>query len=190
MINDNLPERRRELVDTAARLFREQGYDRTTVRDLAEAVGLQSGSLFHHFSSKEAILLAVMQRAAVGSTEQMRRAADSSPDPVQCLRALIRAELQALHGENRDAMAVLFFQWQALSADKQAEILAYRERYEAAWLEVLGKLEASARIRTEAALLRRLLVGSIGWTIYWFRADGPLSLEQLAEAILATVLVP
>ena len=52
--------RRNELILTAARLFREQGYERTTVRELAGAVGLQSGSLFHHFRNKEEILLAVM----------------------------------------------------------------------------------------------------------------------------------
>ena len=52
--------RRAEVILTAARLFRKHGYERTTVRELARAVGLQSGSLFHHFRSKEEILVAVM----------------------------------------------------------------------------------------------------------------------------------
>ena len=66
--------RRMELVRAAARLFRDRGYERTTVRDIGNAVGLQSGSLFYHFRTKEEILVAVMALGISNTTEQLAAA--------------------------------------------------------------------------------------------------------------------
>ena len=84
---------RGRLLREAARLFRDKGYERTTVRDLAAAVGIQSGSLFHHFRSKEEILKAVMVETIRLNTAMMRAAVDAQPDLHSKLKALIRAEL-------------------------------------------------------------------------------------------------
>ncbi|WP_276206930.1 TetR/AcrR family transcriptional regulator [Oceanicoccus sagamiensis] len=62
------------LLSGAAHLFREKGYERTTVRDIANEIGIQSGSLFHHYKSKEEILKAVMTDAVIYNTEKMRAA--------------------------------------------------------------------------------------------------------------------
>src|SRR5690606_3291066 len=90
---------RGKLLSAAARLFREQGYDRTTVRDIAAAVGIQSGSIFHHFASKEDILFAVTMEVIRFNTERMRLATEGVADPEQRLRGLIRAELQSIVGD-------------------------------------------------------------------------------------------
>ncbi|MCG9058462.1 TetR/AcrR family transcriptional regulator, partial [Laribacter hongkongensis] len=66
--------RKAELVRVAARLFRDHGYERTTVRDIGNAVGLQSGSLFYHFRTKEEILVAVMALGITDTTEQLASA--------------------------------------------------------------------------------------------------------------------
>src|SRR5690606_35866151 len=94
---------RGKLLSAAARLFREQGYDRTTVRDIAAAVGIQSGSIFHHFASKEDILFAVTMEVIRFNTERMRLATEGVADPEQRLRGLIRAELQSIVGDTREA---------------------------------------------------------------------------------------
>ena len=64
--------RRAELIAAASRLFKEQGYERTTVRDLAQAVGMQSGSLFYHFRTKEEMLVAVMASRLAGEAQPAR----------------------------------------------------------------------------------------------------------------------
>lgn len=83
LISDNLVSdpngARGRLLKEAARLFRDKGYERTTVRDLAAAVGIQSGSLFHHFRTKEEILKAVMVETIRLNTALMQAAVDAAP---------------------------------------------------------------------------------------------------------------
>lgn len=181
-------DRRQVLVREAARLFHHKGYDRTTVRDLADAVGILSGSLFHHFRSKEDILQAVMLEASRINTEKIRAAAEAAVPTRERLFRLIRAELEALHGETRDAMSVLFFQWRALSEDKQQPVLRLRADYESCWLKVLAAAHAEGLTALDAELQRRLLTGSIGWTIYWYQPDGRLGLDDLADGILRSIV--
>ena len=123
---------RGRLLATAARLFREKGYERTTVRDLAAAVGIQSGSIFHHFRSKEEILKAVMTDTIHLITHRMRAAVQAGATPLARLRSLIRCELESVHGETGEAMAVLVYEWRSLSPESQEQILKLRAIYEAA----------------------------------------------------------
>ena len=119
-----------KLLSQAARLFREKGYERTTVRDLAAAVGIQSGSIFHHFKSKEAILKAVMEEVIVYNTHRMREELAKADSPRDEVLALIRCELEAINGVTGDAMSVLVYEWRSLNADNQQYILKLRDVYE------------------------------------------------------------
>jgi len=97
---------RGRLLTEAARLFREKGYERTTVRDLAAAVGIQSGSLFHHFRTKEEILKAVMVETIRLNTALMQAALEAADTNREKLRGLVRAELESINGQTGEAMAV------------------------------------------------------------------------------------
>jgi TetR/AcrR family transcriptional regulator, cholesterol catabolism regulator len=181
---------RGKLLSAAARLFREQGYDRTTVRDIAAAVGIQSGSIFHHFSSKEEILFAVTMEVIRFNTERMRQAVASATDPQEQLRGLIRVELQTIVGDTREAMIVLVRDWRCLSADKQKAALAVRAEYEGYWMQVLGVLQAQGRLSTDAMVMRRLINGMTSWTSNWFDESGQLDLDGLADVILRRSVDP
>ena len=173
---------RGKLLDKAARLFREKGYERTTVRDIAAAVGIQSGSIFHHFSSKEDILKAVMVEALVYFTEKLRDAIDTAQQPDEKLLACIRSELQFTIGDDTIAvMSVLINEWRSLSSEHQEEILKYRAVYEAMWMDVLNGANKAGFFTGDAFVLRRLLAGAIHWTPTWFDPNGKLSLEELAQ---------
>src|SRR5690554_6041839 len=113
---------RGRLLREAARLFREKGYERTTVRDLAAAVGIQSGSLFHHFRTKEEILKAVMVETIRLNTALMQAAMSSADSNREKLRALVSAELESINGQTGEAMAVLVFEWRSLSEASRAEV--------------------------------------------------------------------
>ena len=114
---------RGRLLHEAAKLFRDKGYERTTVRDLAAAVGIQSGSLFHHFRTKEEILKAVMVETIRLNTALMQAAVDAASTHRDKLQALIRAELESINGQTGEAMAVLVFEWRSLSEESQAYVL-------------------------------------------------------------------
>jgi AcrR family transcriptional regulator len=176
---------RGRLLREAARLFRDKGYERTTVRDLAAAVGIQSGSLFHHFRTKEEILKAVMVETIRLNTALMQAAVDAAGAGHDKLRALVRAELESINGQTGEAMAVLVFEWRSLSETSQAEVLELRGIYEALWLDVLGALSADKVLLADPFVVRRMLTGALSWTVTWYRPDGGLSLDDLTTQVMA-----
>ena len=176
---------RGRLLREAARLFRDKGYERTTVRDLAAAIGIQSGSLFHHFRTKEEILKAVMVETILLNTALMRHAVAEAQAPVDRLRALVRCELESINGQTGEAMAVLVFEWRSLSVDAQSDILKLRDVYEKIWLDVLGELKQSGGVNADPFIVRRMLTEALSWTVTWYRQDGPITLDQLADQVMA-----
>jgi AcrR family transcriptional regulator len=179
---------RGKLLQVAAHLFRNKGYERTTVRDLAGAVGIQSGSIFHHFKSKDEILRAVMEETIRYNTALMQAALAEAGNVRERVLALIRCELQSIMGGSGEAMAVLVYEWRSLSAEGQAQVLALRDVYETIWLQVLGEAKAAGYIKGDVFITRRFLTGALSWTTTWFRAEGNLTLEQLTEEALLMVL--
>lgn len=179
---------RGKLLQVAAHLFRNKGYERTTVRDLASAVGIQSGSIFHHFKSKDEILRSVMEETVRYNTALMHAALAEADGVRERVLALIRCELQSIMGGSGEAMAVLVYEWRSLSAEGQAQVLALRDIYEALWLQVLGEAKDIGYIRGDVFITRRFLTGALSWTTTWFRAQGSMTLDQLAEEALVMVL--
>lgn len=180
--------RRMELVLAAATLFRDQGYERTTVRDLGHAVGLQSGSLFYHFRSKEDILVAVMALGITRTTEQLQAALAAADTVEQKLAALFHVHLHSLLGENQAALEVMLYEWRSLSPAARPDLIVLRDRYEALWQDTLDEAAASGLVKQDTRLLRRTLLGSLHWSVQWFDPAGELDIDQLAERMLALVL--
>ena len=177
---------RGRLLKEAARLCRDKGYERTTVRDLAAAVGIQSGSLFHHFRTKEEILKAVMVETIRLNTAIMQAAVDQADSLRDKLKALIRAELESINGQTGEAMAVLVYEWRSLSEQSQTEVLALRDHYEELWLSVLAALKRQGTLTAEPFIVRRMLTGALSWTVTWYRPErGGLSLDDLTEQVMA-----
>lgn len=190
LIADNLvsdPESARgRLLREAARLFRDKGYERTTVRDLAAAVGIQSGSLFHHFRTKEEILKAVMVETIRLNTAVMRAAVSAADTNREKLRALLSAELESINGQTGEAMAVLVYEWRSLSESSRKEVLKLRDIYESLWLEVLRALKDEGALVADPFVVRRMLTGALSWTVTWYRPErGGLTREGLTDQVIA-----
>jgi len=176
---------RGRLLKEAARLFRDKGYERTTVRDLASAVGIQSGSLFHHFRTKERILKAVMVETIRLNTALMEHATGLAGSDAERLRALVRCELDSINGQTGEAMAVLVYEWRSLSPEGRKDVLALRDVYERLWLDVLGRLAEQGRIHADPFVVRRMLTGALSWTVTWYRPGKGLGLEALTDQVMA-----
>lgn len=172
------------LLVAAARLFKNKGYERTTVRDLASEIGIQSGSLFHHYKSKEAILQAVMEETIALNMALMQDAIADVNNPRDKVLALIRCELQSILGDTGEAMSVLVYEWRSLKPDSQKHILALRDAYEQLWLDTLEEAREADMVHIEPFILRRFLTGALSWTTNWYKPDGEMTLEQLAEDAL------
>jgi AcrR family transcriptional regulator len=181
---------RGRLLAAAAHLFRSKGFERTTVRDLAQQVGIQSGSIFHHFKTKEEILRCVMEEVIHFNTGRMREGLEQSSDARAKLLALIESELMSINGDTGEAMAVLIFEWRCLKPESQAYILELRSHYERMWLDTLQQAKDEGLIAADRDLfiLRRFLAGAISWSHYWYNPDGEMDLNQLAEQALFLAL--
>src|SRR6218665_3055224 len=160
---------RGRVLRAAAHLFCTQGYERTTVRDLARVVGIQSGSLFHHFKTKQDILHAVMEEGIRYNLAGMEALVAEGRSPRDTLLGLIRAELESINGDTGDAMTVLVHEWKALEPDNQTRLLELRERYEKLWLDVLAELRVQGLVQHDPFVWRRLLFGGISWTRMWYQ---------------------
>jgi AcrR family transcriptional regulator len=178
------------LLQAAATLFKEKGYERTTVRDLGKAVGIQSGSLFHHFPNKEAILRAVMEETILLNTELMKAALSQSNSPEDKVLALIQCELESVLGETGAAMTVLVYEWRSLKDESQQHILKLRSIYEDLWISALSEAKEAGSVVIDPSVLRRLLTGALSWTVNWYRQDGDMTVDQLAQMTLSLAIKP
>ncbi|MBK6756600.1 MAG: TetR/AcrR family transcriptional regulator [Moraxellaceae bacterium] len=179
---------RGRVLRAAAHLFRVNGYEGTTVREIASMVGIQSGSLFHHFKSKEEILFTVMKEVIEYTSTKQNDAIAQVNSYQEKLKALIISELYAINGVTCDAMTVLVFEWSALSRSHQHDLLELRNAYESTWVGILKQLKDESGYVESPQVWRKLLVGAIAWTVTWFRKEGSMTLESLADRVLLMAL--
>jgi AcrR family transcriptional regulator len=196
--------RRQDLLAAAARLFRHQGFDATSTRDIAAAVGMHSGSPFYHFKSKSALLFAVVQEgmhaamarqaqalqpaAHQGKTPDLTDQSDQSdlPDPPSAqMRRLIRAHFDTLLGPGNDFIPVMLYESRALTAAQRSALAQLQDDYEAAWTPVLQALHASGELQAPVKVSRLLILGALNWAVQWYDRQKGLSLDELTEAAMA-----
>ena len=174
--------RRTEIVRLAARLFREQGFDGTTVRDIAAAVGMRSGSPFYHFASKEEILFAVMEeglRQGLARTESVLARHSGAR---QRFVALMRAHFGVILEDGSDFVPVMLYEWRRLPPVYRKRLIAVKDRYDALWQGVVDELAAAGLLRGDAKLARLLILGAVNFAATWFRRNGALSIDELARS--------
>jgi AcrR family transcriptional regulator len=173
--------RRGQLIRESARLFRERGYEATSVRDIAAATGLQSGSWVYHFKTKQDILAAVMEEGlqrALGRIEAIGR---EQLSPREHFRALLRAHLETILAPGQDFIPVLLYEWRSLEKKSRPRVVALQRRYEAVWDGVIAQLQDSGAWAQPTRIDRLLMFGALNWMAHWYRPGGPLDVAQLAE---------
>ncbi|HEY8023882.1 MAG TPA: TetR/AcrR family transcriptional regulator [Burkholderiaceae bacterium] len=180
--------RRADLVRVSARLFREKGFEGTTIRDIADAVGMRSGSPFYHFKSKQEILAAVMEEGLVAGLEATGGIMSLDLPPREKFLALVRSHLETVLGDGHDFIPVLLYDWRSLSPDLQAHIIELKDRYDLYWQQMLSELKKAGLIKDDGKVVRLLLLGAINYSVQWYRPGKGLSLDQLAEQTVAFFL--
>lgn len=181
--------RRVALVTTAARLFRRKGFDGTSTRDIAAAVGMHSGSPFYHFKSKGALLYAVMEEgmrsAMARQAAALEAAASSEPDAAALLCVLIRNHFDVLLGPGSDFIPVMLYESRSITARQRTLLARLQGDYESVWVPVLQALSDQDRLQAPVKLSRLLIFGALNWSAQWFDARKGASLDELADAAMA-----
>jgi len=179
---------RKNLIEKSAALFREQGYDNTTVRDIAAAAGVQAGSWFYHFKSKQDILVAVVEQGMTQSLADIEAISAQTMTPRAAFTRLVQVHLHTLLAPDHDFIAVLLYEWRSLDQPARARIIKLKDRYEAIWNEVIAGLHSSGDWAMPGEYDRLLMFGALNWTAQWFKPGAGGDIEELARQAVAFIL--
>jgi TetR/AcrR family transcriptional regulator, cholesterol catabolism regulator len=178
-----------EILEAALALFSEKGYEATSMRDLAEAVGIQPASLYAHIRGKEDLLMAIIEQAAAdfGAGAQAALADPTEPVAVR-LRRFLRTHIQLIT-ENLQAATVYLHEWKGLDRERQLKVLAQRDRYERQLVELLEEGVRSGELRPLDVHLTSTAVFSMAnWVYTWYSPEGTLAAEEIADRFFDLVV--
>jgi TetR/AcrR family transcriptional regulator, cholesterol catabolism regulator len=178
-----LQSRRAEICRTAAQIFRDRGYDATSVSDIARALGITKAGLYHYFDSKEALLFEITTYGLDRVRDDVIVPVRAVRDPEERLRQLvIRHARIATHG--RGAVAQLVDEVRALPPAARKQVEERMRSYFDLVRDALCQLRSAGRLRdVDPTVATFGIIGMILWLPRWFRQNGRLSQEQVANQI-------
>lgn len=181
LANPSGKRRRVDVVRAARRVFSQKGYHGASMRDLGEAVGLRSGSLYAHIASKSELLFEVLDDGADQFLAALAPIASSGASARERLRQAYRAHVEVVAGHIETA-TVFFHEWRFLEGERRAAILEKRDRYEAMWRRIVEDGIRRGEFRTVDPRLATIwLLSAANWMYQWYRRDGAASPEEVAD---------
>ncbi|TVL89537.1 TetR/AcrR family transcriptional regulator [Streptomyces sp. SAJ15] len=184
------PERRRELLDTAAEVFAAQGYNATTVRRIADEAGMLAGSLYYHFDSKESMLDEILSTFLNELWAGYDAVLAADLGPRETIEALVTESFREID-RHRAAVAIYQKESRQLSAQPRFGYLAESQvRFERAWLGALERGVAAGAFRADLdiRLAYRFVRDTVWVAASWYRPGGRHSPEEIARQYLSMVL--
>ncbi|MDQ2637983.1 MAG: TetR family transcriptional regulator KstR2 [Actinomycetota bacterium] len=182
--------RRDELLELAASMFAERGLRATTVRDIADSAGILSGSLYHHFASKEEMVDEVLRSFLDWLFTRYQEIADTEPNPLERLKGLFMASFEAI--EHRHAQVVIYQdEAKRLSGQERFSYVDERNKEQRKmWLDLLhqGVEEGYFRPDIDVDLVYRFIRDTTWVSVRWYQPGGPLTAEEVGRQYLAIVL--
>jgi AcrR family transcriptional regulator len=182
---------RQRLVKAATELFARQGFAATGIRDIANAAGMTSSSLYEYMTTKDDLLVDIMRNSIEPLIQQGRAVRRSRREPELQLAALTECHVR-FHASHPGETAVTDTELRALHGARRAQVVALRDRYEAVWREVVadGVKQGVFDVVDQRVAVRSLLSLCTGISA-WYRPGGRLTIERLcathADLALATV---
>jgi TetR/AcrR family transcriptional regulator, cholesterol catabolism regulator len=178
--------RRNDLTRTAARLFAEKGYHGTSIGDLAEAMGVQKGSLYAHISSKADLLWEVAREGSAAFHAALDAVPDEGP-VVDRIRAALRAHLGVV-AEQIDVATVFVREWRYLQGERREEFVAERRRYEERFRALFreGRELGELRADLDDGTATLLALSAANWAYTWIRPE--TNTDELADRFYDVLL--
>ncbi len=185
---ERVTDRKQQILQQAALLFSAEGYQATSMRHLAVAVGIEAASLYSHFPSKEAMLQAIAWQCADDFFASVEPISRSGLTVKAKLKAMIVAHIEVLV-RNQAAAVVFIDEWRHLNAQLRDEYASLRDRYERLFREVIhaGIVENLFR-NAEPRYVALFLLSALNGTARWYRPDGPMTATEAGELQAALLL--
>lgn len=175
--------RETEILAAAARMFREKGYHGTSVRDIAESVGLLKGSLYHYIRSKEELLARLFEGALEDTVRELETIARGEGGSGARLRGMVKAYVASIT-DNRDAVALYLREWRSLPTPDLGRVRGQRRAMRALFEDVIAEgMKRGELARGDAKVATLAILGMCNWLYEWYRPHGRLRAAQLAEEL-------
>ncbi|GAA2381840.1 TetR/AcrR family transcriptional regulator [Gordonia cholesterolivorans] len=184
------PTRRDELLGIAGQLFAERGLRSTTVRDIADAAGILSGSLYHHFDSKESIVDELLRSFLDALFARYREITEAGLSATDTIRRLVIVSFEAIDSQHT-AVAIYQNESRQLIGQERFDYIAERNvEFRALWAAVLrrGVEEGDFREDLDVELVYRFIRDTVWVAVRWYRPGGAKTVEQIADQYLSIVL--
>jgi AcrR family transcriptional regulator len=194
MARETLVDSRQEILRTAARLFQQRGYDATSMNDVAAALKLSKGGLYHHFQSKDEILFEIMNHAMEITQDRVIAPVRSIANPEDRLRALIRLHMEVVLSPRDREITVMLHENHPLPPTLRKRINHRKKEYvhfvETLIAEVQESRKAKSTVSPRAAAFA--LLGMINWIYQWYKPEGTLQahnlIPQFTDLLLGGIL--
>jgi AcrR family transcriptional regulator len=182
MTREALLDSRQEILRMAARLFQQQGYDATSMNDVATSLKVSKAGLYHHFQSKDEILFELMNHALDITQERVVDRVRGIADPEERLRLLIRLHVEVILSVRDREITVLLHENHPLPPSLRKRINARKKEYvhfvEKLVFEVQQSRPSRRNVSSRAAAFA--LLGMINWIYQWYKPEGTLNSQQIA----------
>ena len=183
MTRETVVDSRQEILRTAARLFQQRGYDATSMSDVAAALKLSKGGLYHHFQSKDEILYEIMNHAMEITEERVLNPVRGIADPEERLRALIRLHIEVVLSPRDREITVMLHENHPLPPALRKRINIRKKDYihflESLMTEVQDRAQHRARGKVSPRAAAFALLGMINWIYQWYKPEGELQAQNL-----------
>lgn len=178
-----------KILQAAALIFQQKGYHATSMQDIADAVDLKKGSLYHHVDSKQDILFAILNEALELILERLQFVVEQDISPEQKLRQAMRTYFSFL-AENPSLSSVLLLEYRSLKEHYKELHIPRRDQVDQIWQELIKEGITEGDFHDlEESLVSKILLGVLNWTITWYREDGALSADEIADHFTDLFLV-
>ncbi|SFT01516.1 TetR/AcrR family transcriptional regulator [Marininema halotolerans] len=180
--------RKEKILEKASGLFRNKGYHGTTIRDISEASGILSGSLYAHIRSKEDLLFEITDRGAEHFLQSVRPIIEGEGDAITKLRKAMVAHVQVIT-DHLEAATVFFHEWKSLTDERRHMIQTKRDEYEGLWAQLLveGMNEGCFR-KVDEKFARLLILSAMNGLYQWYQPDGEQTPIEVAERYASILL--
>lgn len=173
-----------QLFNTAAALFAEKGYHGTSIKDLARAMGLQKGSLYHYFNSKEELLFRLLDEYVTEALDNIEAICALEIAPVEKLRRFMLF-YSGFYAGDRDRLVLLINDIDKLGGTYREQIIEKERRYYQSLTGIFSQLQAAGMMKAmPQAVAAFAFFGMVHYTCKWFQKDGAITAGELSEMFL------
>lgn len=182
MVEANV-QRKDAVIAFAEKLFSEHGFQATSVRDIAQALNIQAGSLYSHIESKDDLLWAIVCSAADRFFGAAKPILESDLVPTEKLRRLISAHVGVIT-DNLASAAVYSTEWRHLAPARREEFGRRRDEYEGLFRGLVRDcIRDGLFADVDEKFATLLILSSMNWVYQWYRPDGPMTAEEIARKL-------